>query len=262
MTKRREPTLQHTKNYDRFEPHPHNRDVTNTKVLESSMEEHGFDPGLPIRCESNGNGKLKITHGHHRFHVARKLGLPIWFIVASKDIPLFESEASAHTWDVEDFTQARTRAGEKAPAAALDFHQRTGIPLNSVISMLGGEGASSGNKVKEMKSGKFKIGDTKHADQVAGIVRHCTELGVSFAATSYFVKALSKCLFVPEFDAELFMHKVAIHVELMTPRRAMDDYLDLIEMIYNRQSKKKIPLAFRTREVGAARKASFGRSSK
>ena len=71
------------------------------------MDEHGFDEGLPIRCIRNGNGKLKITHGHHRFHVARKKGLPVWYIVANNDIPLFESEASAHSWDVRDFTVAQ-----------------------------------------------------------------------------------------------------------------------------------------------------------
>jgi len=257
-TKRTKPTLRSTRDYSLFEPHPYNRDVTKTKVLELSMDEYGFDDGLPIRCVRNGNGKLKITHGHHRFHVARQKGLPVWFIVASNDIPLFESEASAHAWNVQDFTVARARAGERPAEAVLKYHEQTGIPLNACISLVGGEGASSGNKPKQMKTGQFKVGDRTHAAAVAEIVAHCKTCGVSFATSSYFVKAVSKCLFVPDFDAELFMHKVSVHSELMEPRRGVDDYLELMELIYNRQAKRKMPLAFMAREVSANRKETFG----
>lgn len=252
------PTLRCTKDYDLFEPHPYNRDVSRTKVLEESMERFGFDDGLPIRCVRNGNGKLKITHGHHRFHVARKKGLPVWFIVASNDIPLFESEASGHAWNVRDFTVARARAGERAAEAVLQYHEKTGIPLQACISLVGGEGASSGNKSIAMKTGRFKVGDPHHADMIARIVDHCKKHGVAFAAHSYFVAAISKCLFVEEFDAELFLRKVATHSKLMEPRRSLDDYLDLVELIFNRKSKQKVPLAFLAREKGMERKVTFG----
>lgn len=253
------PNLQLTQDYALFEPHPYNRDVTRTKILEASMRQYGFDPGLPIRVVVNGNGKFRITHGHHRFHVARKLGIPFWYVVVANDIPLFESEASTHAWDTEDYTRARARGGEPGAEAVLRYRDRTGIPINSCISLVGGESASSGNKAKEMKIGTFKVGDNQHADQVAEIILHCKDHGVSFATSNYFVKAVSKCLFVPEFDADLFMHKVATHAELMTPRRGVNDYLELMELIYNRQSQQKFPLAFFARETAAERQATFGR---
>ena len=247
------PTLRSTKDYNLFEPHPYNREISRTKVLERSMRKFGFDNGLPIRCVRNGSDKLKITHGHHRFHVARSLGLPIWFIVASEDIPLFESEASTHAWNVKDYTVARARAGEQSAETVLQYHQQTGIPIGPCISLIGGESASSGNMGIGMKHGKFKVGDTKRADQIAVIVKHCVDCGVDFARNSLFVKALSKCIFVEEFDIDLFMHKVSTHKAVMEKRRGVDDYMDLIEFVYNRQSQVKIPLRFLANQAAERR---------
>lgn len=258
MTKKAKPTLRCTKDYTLFEQCPYNRDVTKIKVLEDSMRKHGFDDGLPIRCVRKRNGKLEVTHGHHRLFVANKLGLAVWFIVATNDIPLFESEASAHTWNVRDFTVARTRAGEEPARRVMEYHEDTGIPLQACIALIGGEGACSNNKSTAMKMGSFKVGDTHHADEIAKIVHQCRECDVDFATNSYFVGALSKCLFVEVFDSELFMHKTSIHRELMEPRRGIDEYLELIELVYNRQVKSKIPLAFLAREVARQRAVTFG----
>jgi len=257
--KRNKPTLQCTTNYDLFEPHPYNRDVQKTKILELSMERYGFDEGLPIRCVRSANGKLKITHGHHRFCVARKKKLPVWYIVAGSDISLFESEASTHAWNIRDYTVARARAGEDPAEAVLQYHRQTGIVLQACVSLVGGHGASSGRKAVDMKMGKFKVGDMIHAKAIAEIVSHCGKHGLDFATEWGFVNALSKCLFVPGFDAELFMHKVSAHSELMDRRRTVDDYLDLMELVYNRQQKKRMPLAFLARQLAAERKASFGK---
>jgi hypothetical protein len=232
-------------------------------MLEKSMERYGFYEGNPITCVRNNEGKLQITQGHHRFHVAKKLGLSIWFLVAPRNIPLFETEASSHSWNVRDFAVARCRKGEKAPLEALEYHQKTGIPLSCSIGLVGGLGASSGSvKSRELKSGKFKVGDMTHANEVASIIEHCKQEKISFALNTYFVQAISKCLFVPDFDAEYFRYKVSKYPELMRPQRGVDEYLRLIEEVYNyKQSKKKIiSLAYYASEAAMERKRTFYRN--
>lgn len=256
------PTLRETKNYSLFESHPHNRDISKTKVLEKSFRTFGFDPGLPIRCVRRADGKLIITHGHHRFHVAVKTGQPVWYIVVDRDISLFESEASSHNWSVRDFTVARARAGERPAEAVLQYHQETGIPLNTCISLLGGESAGSSNKTPQLKNGTFKVSpDTTLANRIKEIVHSCKSHGVRFATNVHFLNALSKCLFLSEFDEEVFMSKVASHSGLMDAQRGYSEYLDLIEFIYNRNSKKKIPLAFLAKENASNRQLGFGKRS-
>lgn len=258
---RHKPTLRVTKDYSLFELHPLNREISRTEVLEESMRDYGFDHGLPIRCIRAESGKLLITHGQHRFYVAKKLGIEVWYIVALQHIPLYPSEASAHSWIIRDYTVARTRDGEEAPAAALEFHQRTGIPLTCAISLVGGEGAGSYNKMKNVKTGTFATGDMKHANAVAAVVKHCEACGVAFAANSNFVRAISLCLLTPGFNDVLFCRKVRAHASFMKPRHGVDEYLDLFELIYNRRNaKKKMGVAFEAHQAAMRRKASFGRS--
>lgn len=254
------PELKSTTDYAKFIVHPHNRDISNTKVLEQSMRKYGFDPGLPLRCVPDPSGKLQITHGHHRFQVAKSIGLPIWYVVSSFDIPLFESEVSNHSWSMKDFTTARARAGEEPALEVMKYHKETGIPLSCSISLVGGESAGSGNKSTQLKSGTLKAKKTKHADDVAEIVKFCKSVGFNFATTANFVKALSKCLRVDVFDKDLFMLRVKTHPDTMEPCRTTDQYLDMIEFVYNRMAKsKKIPLAFLAKEKGLERKGTFGK---
>jgi hypothetical protein len=254
MSTQHKPTLRCTKDYDLFEMHPYNRNVDKTKYLEKSMRSFGFDPGFPVRCIRNGSGRLKITHGHHRFHVARKLGIPVFFIEANNDIPIFDSEMSTRPWDITDFTVARARAGEPEAEKVLQYQEQTGIPIGSCISLLGGELAGSRNRSRSLKAGSYKAGSTNYADLVGEIVIKCKDLGVAFAAKAAFVSAISKCVLIKEFDVDLFLHKVRKHISIMEPRSNANEYLDLIEMVYNRQSQKRIPLAFLAREAAANRK--------
>jgi len=248
------PTLKCTSDYSMFEVHPHNRDISNTKILEKSMRKFGFDPGLPMRCIKGANSKLMITHGHHRFHVARMLGIPVWYIVAEDNIPLFDSEVSNHGWQLKDFGIARARAGEQSAVKVMDYHKETGIPFAQCISLIGGESAGSTNKNAQLKEGTLKAKDNKHASDVAEIVLACKSIGIKFANAALFVQALSKVLRLKEFDKSLFLHRVRTYQDLMEPRRTLDQYLELIEFVYNRNTKgSKTPLAFLATEASRQR---------
>jgi len=242
------PRLMRTNRYELFEENLLNREISRTKLLEKSMREHGFDPGFPLRCVKQ-DGNLVITHGHHRFHVARKLGIWVWYIVSNVNVELFESEASTYSWSVKDFAKARSRSGDVDVEAVMQYHEETGIPLGMSISLVGGEGAASSNKAIDLKKGTYKVGDMIMANRMKKIVMECKEIGIPFVSGSSFVSAMSKCLLVEEFDDEVFMHKVRAHSGLMEFRRNQEDYLSLIELVYNRQSQEKIPLAFKAREA-------------
>ena len=94
---REKPCLKVTKNYDLFELHPFNRDLHKDALLKTSMKENGFMPSSPIHCVRNGNGKLKIIRGHHRFANAKELGLPVWYVIDESNVDLFLLEGSSRS---------------------------------------------------------------------------------------------------------------------------------------------------------------------
>ena len=100
----------------------------------------------------------------------------------------------------------------------------------------------------------------KHAEQVVAITDHCLTCGINFATTKAFVGAVSMVLRVPEFDVERFKRCVSLYSANIHQRRSSSECLDEIDALYNYALKaKRIPLAFKAREIGRERQKTFGK---
>jgi len=256
--------LKSTKNYDMFEMHELNRQQHDDPILLESMKVHGFMPSSPIQCIRNGGGTLKVIRGHHRLDYAKRLGLPVWYVVDESNTDIFALEASSKgRWDLPDFTYARAQAGDENYTKLLRFQKKHSLPLGVAASLVGGEGASSNNKQRTIKDGKFRVGDMKHADRVVAITDHCKTLGIPFATSTAFVGAISMVLRVPEFDTARFLHCITLNPTMMNRRSSRGACLDEIDALYNYALKaKRIPLAFKAREAGRQRQDTFGGHNK
>lgn len=258
MTKAR---LEVTKDYGIFEMHEFNRPLHKDKLLEESMKAHGFMPSSPIHCVKNGNETLKVIRGHHRLDNAKRLGLPVYYIIDESNKDIFELEGGKPVWTVRDFAEARSNAGNESCEKLLWFSKKHNLPLGVTASLLGGESAGSNNKTKQIKKGNFELGDMTHANKVVRITDTCRDLKIPFASSAAFVSALSAALRVKDFDTNVFIHKVNLNPAIMRKRGTMQEYLEEIEAMYNYGSKQgRIPLAFKAREIARARKDSFGRN--
>jgi hypothetical protein len=256
--------LECTTNYDLFDLHECNRDLQDNPILFESMKDHGFMPSSPIHCVENGNGKLKIIRGHHRFDCAKRLGLPIYYIIDKSNTDIFALEGSPKQgWSALDFARARAKAGNKNISLLLEFQKEHGLTLGAAASLIGGEQAGSNNKIKTLKTGSFSVSDMKHAKEVVSVTDLCREKEIPFATSSAFVGAVSMSLFIPEFDVKSFMHKVRLYPASMRKRASIEDYLDEIEALYNYSSKStRVPVKFRAYEISRERKLTFGGHNK
>lgn len=247
-----------TKNYDLFEMHPLNRPIHKNDPVEASMRRVGFMPSSPIQCIKNGNGKLKIIRGHHRFDIAKRLRIPVCYIIDDSNTNIFELEGSSTSaWNALDFASARARGGDLNMMQLMDFKKKHGLTLGSAASLLGGESAGSNNKIKDIKSGTFKVcTKSTHAKDVVAIVDLLVSRGVDFAKTTSFVAALSRVLRIPEIDYSLLIHRMSLKYHLLAKRGTVKEYLTEIEEIYNHGAKgNRMPVAFRADEVAHQRTA-------
>lgn len=247
--------IQETTNYDRFELLDFNRDVCKTTALETSMRSYGWLDPYPMHVVKNGNGKLKIKAGHHRFHVARKLGIPCKYVVTEdRGESIHELEKATRRWSMQDYLTSFSRIGNEHYLAVQKYRDETGIPIQSCFSMLAGESAGSGNQNKKMKNGTYRIGDLTHANDVAEVVLGCAKRGVTFARHTRFVCAVSAVCRVPEFDRGVFLARVEANLGHMIPQPTRDTYVAMIEHVYNYGAKKnRLALAFMAKEVAARR---------
>jgi hypothetical protein len=238
------PKLQVTKDYSLFEMHEFNRPMADDGVLEDSMKNFGFMPSCAIHCVRGLDGKLRIVRGHRRFDKAKRLGLPVWYIVDETNKDIFYLEGVRSQWSANDFACARAVAGDKDCDKLIEFRDKHHLPLATAAALVGGQSATSNNKVKNVKSGAFRIGDMKHANQVVRITDRCRELNIPFATAGAFVSAISLSLRIPEFDDDLFIHRIDLNGSQIRKRGTVTEYLDEIEALYNYGAKKnRLPVA-------------------
>ena len=249
------PVFKMTSDYSLFELHPLNRKVVTTKHLTASMKKYGYLPHKPIHCVRNGS-KLVIKDGHHRFTVAKSLGIPIWYCLAEDGgITIHEIVVSGVPWTLAAYLGSFADDNREPYIEVKRFQEATGITLACCVGMLGGAMANNTGKLTKFKTGTFVIGDRKNAYAIGDIVIYLKNIGITWAAVSDFVKALSRVVYVPEFSVETFKKKAKSHRYLFAKQRCVADYVDLIARIYNRQSTEKIPLVFLADEAAKSRNA-------
>ena len=252
--------IKQTSDYDLFERHDFNRDVKKTKNLEANMKEHGWVDAYPMHVVKNGNGKLKIKGGHHRFTVAKKLGIPVKYVVCNDNISIQELEKGTVPWSLQDFHDSFVRNGNPEYIAVKEYCERTGIGLANAMSMLAGETAGSNNKRKHYIAGKYKVTDRKHADTVGDIVIYLKNIGIDFGNANLLVQAISRYCRVEQFSPDTFKKKAKSFKSLFEKQQNLEGYMLMVEEIYNRKSKSKIPLKHYADEVARKRHLSFGKS--
>lgn len=258
---REKPKLQVTKDYDKFEMDPINRNFTPKPLLEASMKKHGFLPSGAIHCVRLPGGKLRVRRGHHRLHYAKRFGLAVWFIVDDCSADIYELEGdSSSRWGLRDFNDSRAKGGNRHCQIVQQFQKKHRLSTNVTASLLGGQSAGSGNLGGRIKDGTYRVADdTRLANAVVDITDACREAGISFATRSAFVSALSQVLQVPECDAELLKHKIVKLPALIQRRNNREGYLEELDALYNYGAKaKRFPLKFRAQELARERQATFG----
>jgi hypothetical protein len=185
--------------------------------------------------------------------VAKKLGLPVFYVVTNDTATIVELEASHRRWSLDDYLTAFHREGSADYSSIVEWGMRTGIPLSCCASMLHGVQAGSANVNKIIKSGKFKVKDELHIFQVANICDAIKRQGHEWAVSRNFVNAVSMCVFCQEFDTNLMIEKTSANLGLLRKQGSTDQYLDMIESIYNSRSKNRVPIAFLAKNNAKAR---------
>jgi len=253
------PQLLSTHNYDLFKLNELNRDIKKIENLKQSMKRYGFRPHKSIDVIKTGSLKLIVTDGHHRLVAASELGLAIWYTVADNcGMTIQEEQSTTKTWSLVDYLISYTRLGKPAYLKVKEYIEETGIPLVLAISILAGESAGSGNKRRSFKSGLYKIGEQTQADDIKDIVNTTKAIKLKFATNSFFVQAISKCLWVDAFSASKFKEKIKKNKNLFEKQPDVNAYLAEIEKIYNRGCQDRIPLAFLSVQKSKERKRLFG----
>ena len=259
------PKLQCTKNYGLFDEHEFNRPIHEDKILLESLMTRGFMPSNPIQVIKNGNGKLKIVRGHHRFNYARRLGLTVFYVVDDSATDPYEMEMSSkQRWSLVDFLHSRAASGDTECQYVLNFMEIHNLSAGAAVSILAGEAGGGGNYASAVKRGTYRVRDLAGAEAIVAVTDACRDVGVSFASSAAFVQAMAMVMRLEQFDPDLFVHKVRQNPSRASKRPSRFEYLDEIEALYNYGTRTdlRVPLAFLAKQAAHKRNATVASAMK
>ncbi len=246
--------LLETKNYSLFSLCAFNRDIGNTKYLEESMKKFGFIKAYPLHVVKNGT-KLEIKAGHHRFVVAKKLGLSIPYVICTDNAPIQSLEAGSRDWSLDDYLTSYCKLGDPDYLAVQEYKERTGIQVSTCIAILSGMVSCGGFIMKAFKEGSFHVTDNlSKANQIAELVKILSDANLKWATKSCCVLTLTRIIMAGQVDYDRFKKRIKANLGILSDKGISDSYMEMWESIYNRSSKDKIAVVLLTNKALAERR--------
>lgn len=236
-------------NYGMFEMCEFNRDIRKIRPLVNSMKKYGFRSSTPIEVVKNGKGKMKIRSGHHRFVAAQTLKIPIKYIVMDDDITIYEMEETVNNWSMKDYLDANVREGKEEYIEIRKYCEETGLTISNAIAILKGSTSLGKLYLDKFKIGEFERNrDSELYRNVLDIFSAMKSRNIHGYNVTNFARAVAKCCLLPEFRINHFISRIKQYPFLFKKMATTDQYVDLIEEIYNYKSREKFPLRFRVDE--------------
>jgi hypothetical protein len=162
--------------------------------------------------------------------------------------------AAHRQWGMGDYVSSFENQGNEDYHHLRTWAEGNNIPILPAACLLNGEVSDGGNVRNALIAGKFKAKDFGYANRVARIIA-AAPVAAKWIRSSSFVAAISRVCRVPEFDDARLVAKMASHASFLTKQPDIPRYIEMIETIYNRQAKERVPLVFRVAEVMRERSA-------
>jgi hypothetical protein len=244
--------------YDMFSHIDGNRDVNKLHVkrlVESFGEKHLISP---IICNEN----FQIIDGQHRFEAAKKLGLPVYFIInrgyGLKEVQMLNTHG--HNWTKKTYLESYCEMGLPeylkfkgfmqmfpefgfSACEAMLTGQLGGDRKKNDKSIAGKTNKSGVYLIKDFNEGNLKIADFESAINAARKIKEIAPYYDGFSRIS-FVRAMLGIFRISEYSHERLIERLRANPGKMHHCNNVSQYKALIEEIYNYRSRKKVSLRF------------------
>lgn len=231
--------VEFTTEYEVFSRLNGNRDVDKLHVanlVKAFEEEYIFSPILV-------NQNFEVLDGQHRLEAHKILGLPVpfyWDEVGDLE-SVQRLNNTQKAWSIDDYAQSYIERGFKDYEMYKWFKESYGMPHTVCLVLLGGQ--DNKGLHARFRQGQFKVKNLELAKQKASIL---TQLAQYFThwKDGKFLRAMNTALNKKGFDVQTFMHRVAVNSTMLVPCTSTDQYLQLIEEVYNFRSTNKVPIRY------------------
>lgn len=247
----KEQVIHSTNNYGLFRISKDNRDIDlnnpYSRSLRKSLQKYGWLSSFPMMVKSTDEGFV-IIDGQHRFSIARELNNQVKFVIDNTDIDVSEINSAQKIWSNEDFLNRWVKHGLKDYFEIKEFSEKHKISVSISASLLAGTYSFS-NVRDKFRNGKYKVKTRQHAEKIISQYNSLLAIRPDIKNVNL-IKAIYACNYVSGFDPDRLIDTALKYPKLLDAYSRIDDYLDMIEEIYNYGKKtKRVPISFFAKEA-------------
>ena len=229
-----------TTDYFLFKPIDGNRNknVLHLKRLKQSMEQNYLFTVIIV------NENYEIIDGQHRFEIIRELGLPLHYIIC-KGYGLNEVHvlnANAKNWTTEDYLAGYCDMGYPDYLKMKIFSTKHDLKISIALILLSLD-EDNHHAIINFRNGNWKIKDLAIAEKIGYAINLIKPI-YNGANRRTFVLALVKLYRNQNFELVEFLSKLKIQPNALVHCVNADQYVSLIEEIYNYRRREKINLRY------------------
>ena len=231
-----------SKDYSKFKFRQDNRTIrqNHVKNLIKSMKENGWEPGSYVVV----NALWEIIDGQHRTLAAIAAGLPINYVMEKKtDFNTIRTlNRNQVNWQMNDHIHGFVAEGNIHYTRLQNFMKQ--YPEFKITeAMMFCKNSNTSVPRGTFESGLFTTKDMGKA-AIWAIYLMRMKPFTKFYNRGIFVRAMISCLSKNKFNFEEFFHKVELRPTMLVPCGTREQYIELIETIYNYRRSTKINLRF------------------
>jgi len=233
--------IEMTEDYAIFKTLKGNRAVDQSHVNKLMKAMRLNDLFTPIMV----NEHFEVIDGQHRLEARKRLGYIVPYFVV-KNYGLMEIQAinsQQKRWSSQDYMQSYIALGKKDYEIYEFFRRRYKLPHSVSIALLTGEDGMGGKLSDIFNSGNLKVRNLETAKAKAATLELVAPFFAGYCDRS-FVKAFFKVQEKKVFDLKKFIQKLEIQPNALKKCATTEQYIDLIEEIYNYRNQNKVSLRY------------------
>tara|TARA_R100000656_G_scaffold7903_4_gene9126 strand:+ start:4326 stop:5210 length:885 start_codon:yes stop_codon:yes gene_type:complete len=234
-----------TDNYDKFLLIESNRLIKPGKIsrMKEVIERKDLTNENEIKVLVSENGKtLIVIEGQHRFITCMELGLPIYYRFSDMEIDDIGMVNSVQDkWSLYDSLHHYCERGIQDYSILHGFKKQYQYPISTLINVLAGRNDKS--MLEEFRRGEFKITQgLEIVHDLLGKIQEFKQFNDRIYRHRTFLRVYMDLMTHPEFEHDRMMQKVEQVPMKFVYCTKVNDYLRMIEDVYNWNNRNPIKL--------------------
>jgi len=235
----------------------HNRPIDDDKVrrfMKTFNEGKNFMKEFPAIIDPN---TWVVLDGQHRYEACKRLGIPFyyrWALNGEFTIDNVVDVQHNSGWKSSDFMHSYIKQGNQNYVEVARFAKRYNVSISIAVLLLtsvNSKGELINSRGVSLKRAGFYDGNlvVKNINAACRIADRLEDIGKSgccpFYRSDRFISAFISVLNHPHYDHATMMHKVnQFGASLMKPQTDTENYLRMLEMLYNYKAREENKLRF------------------